>query len=59
MNPYEANLLNTTSRLGAWVRGILRMYRKRILLVAGAGAVLAAGVAAGEAPNHVVIQAAR
>jgi hypothetical protein len=58
MNPYEANLLNTSARIGAWLRGVLRMYRKPILLIASAGVVLAAGVAAGEAPRRDTLEAA-
>jgi hypothetical protein len=50
MNPYEANLSNTVARLGAWVRGIVRLYRQPLLALAAAGAVMAIGVGATRAP---------
>ena len=49
-NHYEANLSNTASRMGAWVRGILRRYRRPIVMVGAAAATLVVGVSAGMAP---------
>ncbi len=50
MNPYEANLSNTASRLRAWVFGMVRLYRQPLLALAAAGAVMAVGVSATRAP---------
>lgn len=58
-NPYSPTLGNTAARLSVWLRGMLRMHRRRLVLLAGAGAVLAAAVSAGEAPAHRVIVAER
>ena len=50
MNPYEANLSNTTARIAAWVRGMTRRYRQSLLALAAAGAVMAIGMSATRAP---------
>lgn len=50
MNPYDANLHNTAARVGAWVRGMVRLYRQPLLAIAAAGAVMALGVSAARAP---------
>ena len=58
MNPYEANLTNTTARVGAWLRGLLRRYRKPILVAAAATATLVVCVSATQAPAHPPIKIA-
>lgn len=50
MNPYDPNLMNTAARLGAWVRGMGRLYRQPLLALAAAGTVMAIGVSATRAP---------
>ena len=50
MNPYEATLPNVMARVRAWVRGLLRLYRKPLLLIGAATATLAIGVSATQAP---------
>ncbi len=49
-NPYAPTLGNTLARLGVWVRGVVRMHRRALLLTLAAGATLAVGVNASEAP---------
>ncbi len=51
MNPYEPNLRNTTARLSAWIRGLLRTYRKPLLVILAATATMAVGVSASQAPQ--------
>ena len=51
MNPYEMTFANTVSRLGAWLRGLLRRYRRPLLIVLAATGTLAVGVSAGQAPD--------
>ncbi len=51
MNPYEANMRNVSARLGAWVRGMLRIYRKPLLVIIAATATMAVGVSATDAPK--------
>lgn len=50
MNPYEANMANLTSRLVALGRGLMRRYRRPLLVLLAASATLAVGVSAGQAP---------
>jgi hypothetical protein len=50
MDPYEANLRNTFVRVGAWLRGMVRRYRRPLLVVAAAGVSMAIGVSASDAP---------
>lgn len=50
MNPYEATLPNVMARVGAWVRGLLRRYRKLLLVIGAATATLAIGLNATQAP---------
>ena len=51
-NPYAPTLANTAQRLRAWVRGVIRLHRRTIVVLLAAGVTLAAGVSAGEAPVH-------
>ncbi len=51
MNPYEANLVNVSSRLLAWVRGVLRQNRRPLLILLAASGILAVGVSAAQAPE--------
>lgn len=50
MNPYEANFGNLSSRSLVWLRGMLRLYRKPLLVLIAASATLAIGAGAGDAP---------
>ncbi len=58
-NPYAPTLGNTAQRVHVWVRGLLRMHRRRLFVLLGAGAVFAVGVSASEAPVKPVTQQAR
>jgi len=46
MNPYEANLRNVSARMGAWARGMLRLYRKPLIVLLLASVTTAVGVSA-------------
>lgn len=59
MNPYEATLGNVTARVGAWVRGIVRRYRRPLLLAIAAAATVAVGVSASQTPDNRVVLASR
>jgi uncharacterized membrane protein (DUF106 family) len=48
MNPYEANVWNVSARLSAWLRGLLRMYRRPLLVLLIASVTTAVGVSAGQ-----------
>lgn len=48
MNPYEANVRNVSARLGAWARGMLRLYRKPLMLLLLASVTTAVGVSAAQ-----------
>lgn len=50
MNPYEATLPNIVARIGAWIRGLLRRYRKPLLVIGAAGATIAISIGATDAP---------
>ena len=50
MNPYEANVQNIVLRLAAWLRGMLRLYRRPLLALAIASMTMAVGVSAGQEP---------
>jgi hypothetical protein len=50
MNPYEATLPNILARIAAWVRGLLRRYRKPLLVMGAAGATVAISLGATQAP---------
>ena len=58
-NPYEPTLANTAQRMRVWVRGVLRMHRKVLLVTLAAGSTLFAGVAASEAPIKPLQMATR
>jgi len=49
-NPYAPTLANTAQRLRAWVRGVIRLHRRTLLVTLALGATFAVGVSAGEAP---------
>lgn len=59
MNRYEATLPNVLARIGAWMRGILRLYRRPLLVVGTATATLALAVSAGQAPEPAPVALAR
>jgi hypothetical protein len=59
MNPYEANLSNTVARLAAWVRGMLRRYRRPLWAIFAATATMAIGVSAAKAPASPPVVIAR
>jgi hypothetical protein len=50
MNPYEVTVGNLSARSLAWLRGILRLYKKPLLILVAASATLAIGAGAGDAP---------
>jgi hypothetical protein len=58
MNPYEANVHNIVLRLAAWLRGMVRLYRRPLLLMAIASMTMAVSVSAGQEPD-VLEMAAR
>lgn len=51
MNPYEATLTNVVLRLGAWVRGMVRYYRRPLLVMGAAAVTMVVGVSATDAPR--------
>lgn len=57
MNPYEANVQNVALRLGAWLRGMVRLYRRPLLLMAVASVTMAVSVNAGQDPEPIAIAA--
>ena len=59
MNPYEAYLANGAARVGAWVRGVLRRYRRPLLIVIAATATIGVGVSAGQGPEPQLALASR
>ena len=50
VNPYAPTMGNTYARIRVWVRGIVRMHRRMLLLTVAAGVTLAVGVNASDAP---------
>lgn len=58
MNPYEATLPNVIARLLAWVQGLLRLYRRPLLIAASAGIVVALALSATPGPAASPIAAA-
>lgn len=50
MNPYEATLTNVMARVNAWVRGVLRRYRKPLAVMILVIVAIAASINAGQAP---------
>jgi hypothetical protein len=59
MNPYEATLPNLFARVAAWLRGLLRLYRRPLLLALTAGgiAALALGTSLGPAASPATASA--
>ncbi len=53
MNPYEMTFSNTMARMAAWVRGLLKRYRRPLLVVMAATATLAVSVSASQADDPV------
>jgi hypothetical protein len=55
MNPYEVTLPNVLARVAAWLRGLLRLYRRPLLIALLAGGVtgLGLGTSAGSTANTV------
>jgi len=56
MNPYEASVRNVTARLGVWIFGMLRLYRRPLVFLAVASLTMVAGVNANQpqAPAPIV-----
>ena len=50
MNPYEATLPNIAARLRAWLRGLLRLYRRPLMLIAAVATLVALGTTGALAP---------
>lgn len=48
MNPYEANFRNVSARLGAWVLGMARLYRRPLIVLIVASVTTAVGVNAAQ-----------
>ncbi len=48
MNPYDANVRNVSARLGAWARGMVRLYRKPLIVLLLASITTAVGVSAAQ-----------
>jgi hypothetical protein len=48
-NPYEATLANVIFRVHAWVRGLVRHYRRPLMLAIIASVTFAIGINAGHA----------
>jgi hypothetical protein len=46
MNPYEANARNIVLRLGVWLRGMARLYRRPLVVITIASLTMAMGVSA-------------
>jgi hypothetical protein len=61
MNPYEATLPNVLARLFAWLRGLLRLYRRPLLVAAMTGLLtaLAIGTSLGPAATPATATAHR
>ncbi|MFZ4688793.1 MAG: hypothetical protein ACOYLS_06125 [Polymorphobacter sp.] len=59
MNPYEPTLPNVIARVTAWCRGLLRRYRRPLLVIVAATATVAVGVSAAIAPPAPVLVAQR
>jgi hypothetical protein len=61
MNPYEATLPNVLARIAAWLRGLLRLYRRPLLiaLTTGTMAALALGTTFGPAATPATATAHR
>jgi hypothetical protein len=59
MNPYEATLPNVLARVATWLRGLLRLYRRPLLiaLMTGAAAALALGTSLGPAASPATASA--
>jgi len=49
MNPYDATLTNFATRINAWLRGLVRRYRRPLLIALFAVSAMFAGVIT----NHV------
>jgi hypothetical protein len=61
MNPYEATLPNLLARVAAWLRGLLRLYRRPLFVAVMAGIVtaLALGTSLGPAASPATASAPR
>lgn len=61
MNPYEATLPNVLARVVAWLRGLLRLYRRPLLIavMTGAVAAVALGTSLGPAASPATATAHR
>jgi hypothetical protein len=55
MNPYDATVKNIAARLRVWVFGMVRLYRRPLVILALASATMVATVQArqAEAPTEV------
>jgi hypothetical protein len=49
MNPYDATVRNVAARLGVWVYGMVRLYRRPLVILALASATMVAAVDARQA----------
>jgi hypothetical protein len=48
MNPYEANTRNIVLRLAVWLRGMMWLYRRPLIVMAIASMTMAVGVGANQ-----------
>lgn len=58
MNPYEANLRNVSARMSAWTRGMLRLYRKPLIVLLLASVTTAVGVSASQRGETAFVETA-
>jgi hypothetical protein len=58
MNPYDATMRNIFWRLKVWLRGMLRLYRRPLAVLALAGATMVASVSADQVQPRSAAEAA-
>ncbi|WP_439534197.1 hypothetical protein [Polymorphobacter sp.] len=46
MNPYDATMRNAAARIGVWLYGMARLYRRPLMIMALASATMVASVSA-------------
>jgi hypothetical protein len=55
MNPYDANFRNVSARLGAWALGMVRLYRRPLIVILLASVTTAVGVNASQEESAAAI----
>ncbi len=56
VNAYEANVWNVSARVSAWLRGLVRMYRRPLMVLLVASVTTAVGVSAGQSAAPDMVQ---